>query len=130
MVFALKTQRMYRFKHFDIMTENTSVVYLKSNPSTSKHGARRVELLADYDFTVHHRAGNMNIADSISGRPGLELNGIEYSLGINPSTASTIAAGYDGDIELFPILKRLGASCHNTLHSRYVWNASEQSLYI
>ena len=112
------------------MTENTSVVYLKSNPSTSKHEARRVEFLADYDFTVHNRAGKFNIADPISGRPGLALNGIEYSLGIIPSTASTIAAVYNGDIELFPFLKRLGASCDNTLHSRYVWNAREQRLYI
>ena len=46
-----------------------------------------MEFMADYHFIVHHCAGKFNIADPLSGTPGLELNGIEYSLVINPDTA-------------------------------------------
>lgn len=129
-LYALKTWRMYLFEHFDVMTDNMAVLYLRSKPSISKREARWVEFFADYNFTIHHRAGKSNIADPLSRRPDLELNGIEYSLDIHPDTATAISAGYSEDQEMAPIIERLETSSKDAMHDRYVWNAVDRRLYL
>ena len=47
-IFALKTWRLYLFKHFDVFTDNRSVVYLQSKPHLSKREIRWTEFLADF----------------------------------------------------------------------------------
>ena len=82
---------MYLFEHFDVVTDNMAVLYLRSKANISKREARWVEYLADFDFTVHHRPGRSNIDDPLSRRTDLEVNRLEYSLDIHPDTANLIA---------------------------------------
>ena len=81
-VFALKCWRIYLFRHFDQMTDNMGVVYLRTKPTLTKREARWVEFLADYDFTAFHKPGKKNIADPLSRRPDLfsdsEIGGSSY----------------------------------------------------
>jgi len=129
-VFALQSWRTYLFEHFEVVTDNMAVLYLRSKPSISKREARWIEFLADYDFTVHHRAGKSNIADPLSRRPDFELNGIEFSLDVDEDVAKQIAQGYDSDPELLPIIQRLESSDRDAMHDRYTWNAAERRLYL
>lgn len=129
-VYALESWRMYLFKHFDVITDNMAVLYLRTKPNISKREARWVEFLADYDFTVRHRPGRSNIADPLSRRPDLEVNGLEYSLDVHPDTARCIAAGYEDDSELAPIIQRLESSNHDAMHDRYLWKAADKRLYL
>ena len=144
-VFALKCWRIYLFRHFDLMTDNMGVVYLRTKPTLTKREARWVEFLADYDFTVFHKPGKKNIADPLSRRPDLfsdseiggssyppniQLNAIEHTLEINPDLAQLIVSGYKCDKDLAPIIRRLKNSSHDNLHDRYLLNETPGYLYL
>jgi len=129
-VFSLKVWRTYLFNHFDIFTDNMGVVYLRSKPQITKREARWVEFLADYDFTVHHRSGKLNIADPLSRRPDFQLNGLEYTLDIDATMAKTISAGYENDPELLPIIKRLSQTRSDSMHARYHYDSNTKRLYL
>ena len=129
-VFALQEWRMYLFKHFDLYTDNMDVIYLRTKPCITKREARWVEFLADYDFTTHHRSGDSNVADPLSRRPDYQLNGLEFSLEVQPEVSQLICKEYDKDSELLPIIKRLKASSEDAIHKRYTWNENTQRLYL
>ena len=129
-VYALQCWRVYLFRHFQLYTDNMGVVYLRTKPNLTKREARWIEFLADYDYTVHHKPGKCNIADPLSRRPDLELNGIEFSLDVNQGIANQISAGYDSDPELSPVIKRLMACSEDAMHERYVWNSVDRRLYL
>ena len=46
-IHSLKIWRVYLFKHFDLLTDNMEVVYLRTKPNLTKREARWVEFLAD-----------------------------------------------------------------------------------
>ena len=140
-VFALKTWRIYLFQHFEVITDNMAVVYLKTKPSITKREARWVEFLADYNYTVRHRPGRENPADPLSRRPDLHesnlvenavprLNAIEYALAMNDDVSNTISDAYQRDKELTPIIERLKHSLRDNLHDRYYWDESTDRLYL
>ena len=68
-VHALKCWRIYLFVHFDLITDNTGVFYLRTKPNLTRREARWAEFLADFDFNVHHQPGAKNLADSFLGGP-------------------------------------------------------------
>ena len=129
-IFALKTWRMYLFKKFELHTDNMGVLYLRTKPQLSKREARWIEFLADYDFTVQHRDGRSNMADPLSRRPDLQLNGIEFSFDVDPGLAESFTKGYETDPELAPIIKRLKTSNKDAIHDRYRWSESAKRLYL
>ena len=85
-VFALKSWRLYLFKHFEIFTDNQAVVLLRSKLNMSKREARWIEFLADFDFSIQHISGNKNFADPLTrqSNPWVELGSLEFSLEFFP----------------------------------------------
>ena len=98
-VFALKSWRLYLFKHFEIFTDNQAVVYLRSKLHMSKREARWIEFLADFDFSIQHISGNKNFADPLTRQSNLwvELGSLEFSLDMHPDEARLISEGYAED---------------------------------
>ena len=100
----------YLFGHFDVFTDNMAVVHLRTKPTLTKREARWVELLADFDFTVHHKPGRDNAAaDALSRRPDLQpgeisvvqteltaaqCNALEFALAIDDQFSKTVAEAY------------------------------------
>ena len=133
-VFALKTWRLYLFKHFDVFTDNRSVVYLQSKPHLSKREVRWTEFLADFHFSTHHIPGKENCADSLT-RQGettteAEVCSLEFSLDVHPDYAEEISEGYPSDPELSHIIRRLLASKDDIFHDRYFWDEAKERLYL
>ena len=127
--FALKTWRLYLFKHFDVFTDNQSVVYLQS-----KREIIWAELLADFHFSTHHIPGKENCADSLT-RQGettteAEVCSLEFSLDIHPDYAEEISKGYPSVPELSHILRRSSASKDDVFHDRYFWDETKERLYL
>ena len=123
-VFALKTWQLYLFKHFNVFTDNRSVVYLQSKAHISKQEIRWVEFLAYFHFSTDHIPGKENCADSLM-RQGETTNEAEvcslgFSLDVHPDYAEEISKGYPwpSDLELSHFLRRLSASQDGAFHDR------------
>lgn len=149
-IFSLKCWRIYLFNHFELLTDNMTVVHLRTKPHLTKREARWVEFLADYHYSVHHKPGKENIADSLSRRPDLQgacqdkslvfdqrtsspaanVNAIEYALQINDQLATTISNAYPHDKELSPIIGRMKLSGSDNMHDQYYWDDQVQLLYL
>ena len=135
-VFALKSWRVYLFKHFDLVTDSMAVVFLRTKPHLTKREARWVEFLADFDFSVSHRPGTQNVADPLSRRPdlkevaGCQINALQYALELNPSVARAISSGYSGDSELAPIIQKLKQVPSHNLHDKYFWDEQSGHLFL
>lgn len=128
-VHALVTWRTYLYKHFDIITDNNGVTYLKSKKALSQREARWVDFLADFDFSIHHVRGQDNIADPLSRRPDMELRA-EFSLQLDQQCLKVISSGYASDKSMQVIIKRLGRKNRDAFHERYVWDDQNQLLYL
>ena len=129
-VYALRCWRIYLFRHFHLYTDNKGVVYLRAKPILTKREARWIEFLADYDNTVHHKPGRVNMADPLSRRPDLELNGIEFSLDVHQDITKQVSAGYENYCELSPIIKSLTICTDDDMLKRYLWNSTETRPYL
>ena len=132
-VFALRSWKLYLFKHFDVYTDNQAVLYLRSKSNLSKRESRWVEFLADFHFSTHHVPGRNNPADPLSRQAkelDLEMNNIKFSIDLNPDFAKDLSEGYADDPELSHIIKRLKSSCRDVFHDRYVWDEGKQRLYL
>ena len=129
-VYALRCWRIYLFYHFHLYTDNMGVVYLRTKPNLTGREARWIDFLADYDYTVHHKPGRVNMADPLSRRLDLELNGIEFSLDVLQDTAKQVLAGYEYDCELSPIIKRMTTCTDDAMLKRYPWNSTETRRYL
>lgn len=51
---------------FQIYTDHASLTYLKSQSHVSRRNARWLDLLSEFNFTMHHIAGDQNVADHLS----------------------------------------------------------------
>ena len=141
-IFSLKCWRIYLFDHFEVVTDNIAVTRLKTKPHITKREARWVEFLADYNYSVHHKPGRENVADSLSRRPDLQpvdqssdqlsasVNAVEYALAVNEQVAKTIADAYSRDKELSPIIHRLQRSGRDNMHDLYLWDEHSNHLYL
>ena len=143
-VYALKCWRIYLFRHFELYTDNMAVVHLRTKPHLSKREARWVECLADYDFTVYHHPGRVNIADALSRRSdlsqtesnpcdtsvALSCNALEYSLDLNTDLAQAVKDGYTDDRELRAVIDRLQNTPSDNFHDRYYYDDESGLLYL
>ena len=136
-VFALKSWRIYLFRHFDVFTDNMTVVHLQPKPNLTKREARWAEFLADYNFSVYHKQGTTNTTDALSRRPdyhfhanaasssGTQINAIEYTLELNKSITRCIAEAYPKDNELYPTIRKLKCFPKDGFHDRYCLEKSD-----
>ena len=133
-VFALKSWRLYLFKHFEIFTDNQAVVYLRSKLHMSKREARWIEFLADFDFSIgQHISGNKNFADPLTrqSNPWVELGSLEFSPDMHPDEARLISEGYAEDPQLSHIISRLqSTSARDSFHDKYFWDEEGERLYL
>ena len=60
------------------------------------------------------------MADRLSCRPDLELNGIEFSLDVHQDIAKQVSAGYENDSEFSLIIKRLTTFTDDAMLKRYL----------
>ena len=65
-IHALRVWKLYLFRPFELVTDNLGVTYLQSKKNLTKREARWVEFLADFDVTLVHQQGKVNIADPLS----------------------------------------------------------------
>ena len=66
---AILHWRHYLFCHFRLSTDSRIVRYLLTKRLLTRKQAAWVEVLSDFDFTVEHIAGKLNMADPLSRRP-------------------------------------------------------------
>ena len=67
-VFALKIWRHYLYgEQFDLFSDHKSLKYLFSQKELNMRQRRWMELLKDYDFSLHYHLGKANVvADALS----------------------------------------------------------------
>ena len=131
-VFALKSWRLYLYKHFENFTDNQAVVYLRSTLHMSKREARWIEFLADFDFSIQHISGNKNFADPLTrqSNPSVELGRLEFSQDMHPDEARLISEGYAEDPHLSHIIGRLqSTSARDSFHNKYFWDEEGERIY-
>ena len=141
-IFSLKCWRIYLFDHFEVVTDNMAVTHLKTKPHLTKREARWVEFLANYNYSVDHKPGRENVANSLSRRPDLQpvdqssdqlsasVNAVEYALAVNEQVAKTIADAYSRDKELSPIIHRSQPSGRDNTHDLYLCDEHSSHLYL
>ena len=134
-IFALRTWKLYLYKHFNIFTDNQAVVYLRSKPHLSSREARWAEFLAEFHFSIRHIPGRKNSADSLTrqSEPRLwaELGSLEFSLDLHPDEAKEIEDGYKEDRELWHIINRLQtAGDDDSFRDKYFWDEENSRLYL
>ena len=132
-VFALRTWKLYLFKHFEVFTDNQAVLYLHSKTNLNKRESRWAEFLAEFHFSTNYVRGKDNPADPLSRQTNdleSEMNSIEFSVDLNQDLANQISEGYADDPELSHIIKRLNKSTRDVFHDRYAWDKGKQRLYL
>ena len=67
-VFALKACRQYLYSvHCDVYTDHKTLKYLFTHKQLNVRQGRWLEILTDYDFTIHYHLGKANkVADALS----------------------------------------------------------------
>ena len=135
-IYALKNLRLYLFKHLEVLSGNKAVIYLSSTPHLSQREARWVEVLTDFDYSIHQH-GHEYVADPLSRLPDPQENALEFVLDIHPDeqrkfqkviSKTELETFEDG--KLAPIIKRLEKSVEDSLHDRYFWNSENKRLYL
>ena len=121
--------RIYFYKPFEIVTDNRAVTYLRTKKDLTRREARWIDLLADFDFSMTHRPGWENLADSLSRRPDLEAFAIEGQCVLHSEEEHDIWSGYEADRRAQAIVGRLAKSQDN-YHKRYPWNDQEHRLFV
>ena len=130
---ALHTWKVYLFKPFVLKTDNSVVSQLLNKPTTllSKKEQRWVSFLQEFNMTIEHVAGPLNIADALSRREGHVvnvpavpaepvLNAVEVN---EEGRVSFGRKDYMNDPQWKTVLTRLETldADQDTLHRRFVW---------
>ena len=76
-IHSIQTWRINFYKPFEIVTDNRADTYLRTKKNLTRREARWIDLLPDFDFSITHRPGRENLADSLSRRPDLEVFAFE-----------------------------------------------------
>jgi len=110
-IHALKSWSIYlEGQHFTILTDHSSLQYLKSQSRLSKRQARWIEILQEHDYDIRHVKGSENIvADALSRRSDhqtLAALGVTVTE-IDPDTKRLLAEGYVQDPYFEEILRAL-----------------------
>ena len=87
-------------------------------------------MLADLDFSITHRPGRENLADSLSRRPDQELFAIEGQCVLHSEEEHDIRSDYEADRRAQTIIGRLAKSQTDNYHERYRWNDQEHRLFM
>ena len=112
------------------MTDNRAVTYLRTKKDLTRREARWIDLLADFDFSITHRPGRENLADSLSRRPDLEAFAIEGQCVLHSEEEHDIRSDYEADRRAQAIIGRLAKPQKDNFHERYRWNDQEHRLYM
>ena len=77
---------------FTVRTDNSPLLFLQTKPTLTGRQARWLGKLAQFKYTIEHKAGKINMADGLSRRPDLlaTLQVTELLTGV----MTRIAAGY------------------------------------
>lgn len=121
-VHTLHVWKLYFFRPFELMTDNQGVAYLKSKPEISKSEARWVEFLAESDFTVQHRPGKENMADSLYASLRTPANAsvtMEQAEQVT-DIQQRVDKGYQLDKSMRRIIESLGTDRNDAIKRRYV----------
>ena len=112
------------------MTDNQAVTYLRTKKDLTWREARWIDLLADFHFSITHRPGRENLADSLSRRPDLEAFAIEGQGVLHSEEEHDIRSDYEADRQAQAIIGRLAKSQKENYHERYRWNDQEHRLFM
>ena len=70
-------KRYLEGNHFKVITDHLSLKYLHPQPTLSRHQARWMEILAEFDMEIEYKPGKTNVvADTLSRPPKEMLNNI------------------------------------------------------
>ena len=104
-VHALRVWKLYLFAHFEVITDNQGVKYLRTKTNVSKREARWIDFLAEFDFDIVHRLGKENVADALSR----SIASIEVTMQPNEQVQVLLASGYAEDPYFKSIISGLKA---------------------
>lgn len=122
---ALRVWKLYLFAHFDVITDNQGVKYLRTKTNVSKREARWIDFLADFDFTIVHCPGRENMADALSR----SIANVEVTLQQDEQLQELLASGYAADNDFKSIVSGL-VHRDEQLQRRYHWDSSQERLYL
>ena len=131
-IHSLQTWRIYFYKPFKIVTDNravTYILYLRTKKDLTRREARWIDLLADFDFSITHRPGRENLADSLSRRPDLEVFAIEGQRVLHSEEEHVNRFNYEADRRAQAIIGRLAKSQTDSYQEHYRWNDQEHQLF-
>jgi hypothetical protein len=77
MVYAINQWRHYLQTSipFEVVTDNITVTYIQSQTKLTSKQARWIQLLGEFNFTIHHRPGTTNVvADGLSRKDILGIS--------------------------------------------------------
>jgi hypothetical protein len=77
MVYAINQWRHYLQTSipFEVVTDNIAVTYIQSQTKLTSKQARWIQLLGEFNFTIHHRPGTTNVvADGLSRKDILGIS--------------------------------------------------------
>ena len=121
-IYALQAWKLYLFNHFELVTDNRAVTYLQTKANLTKREGRWVQFLADFHFSICHQPGRNNVADALSRNPEHQLHALRSEVTLSSEMRQAIVSGYKKDKKLYPIIKRLKATQHDSFHERYAWD--------
>jgi transposase InsO family protein len=104
---ALRTWRPYLDgQKFTIVTDHQALIHFNNQPKISRHQARWLELMQEFDYDLVYKSGTTNrVADPLSRRP-YELN-LVVEIKLKDDIKTKFQQGYKSDKELSPLFTAL-----------------------
>jgi hypothetical protein len=95
---ALRTWRVYLDgQKFKIVTDHQALVHFNTQPKMSRHQARWLELMQEFDYELIYKPGTTNrVADPLSRPPAVEVNVISV-MNLPQTLVDKYKASYQND---------------------------------